>query len=124
MNFMIKPDDLIVALAFCLESTSAKLISQHSYNTQGNQNVIMDQLEQNQVAIREDMINMRSHMGQLMKVMQNMAKGQEENRHANERVIVVIPIVNPTGGNGVPVVAQPPSKGVNHNDAHTFHIPI
>lgn len=43
----------------------------------------MDQLEQNQAAIREDMIIMRAQMGQHMEVMQNMARGHEENRQDN-----------------------------------------
>lgn len=61
----------------------------------------MDQLEQNQVFMREDMTTMRAQMGQLMEAMQDLAIGQEEARHANIRAdtsnpAVILPM-NPLG---------------------------
>ncbi|KAI5444286.1 hypothetical protein KIW84_012786 [Lathyrus oleraceus] len=39
---------------------------------------------------------------------------------------IVTMMVNPLGGNGTPIVIQPPPKGdiVNQNVAHTFNIPV
>lgn len=65
-------------------------------------------------------------MGKLMDVMQNVVRGQEENRQTNQRVVAVVPIINPTIGNKVPVVTQIPLEGVpvNLNAANTFHVPV
>lgn len=88
------------------ESVVAKLTSRHPYKTHNNKKILIDQLEQNQDAIRKDMITMRSQMDQLMEVVQNLARGQEETRQANLRVVaanlVVTLPVNPVGGNGAP----------------------
>lgn len=43
----------------------------------------MQQLEQNQAALREDVTHMKAQMGQLMDVLQNLARGQEEIRQTN-----------------------------------------
>ncbi|XP_050909002.1 uncharacterized protein LOC127122757 [Lathyrus oleraceus] len=100
------------------------MTSWHSYNARANQKIIMDQLEQNQDALKEEMTHMRAQIGQLMEVIQNVARGQEENLQTNQRATVVDPIVNPAVGNGVPVVSQPPPEGIpiNRNTANTFHI--
>ncbi|XP_050919226.1 uncharacterized protein LOC127136743 [Lathyrus oleraceus] len=78
-----------------------------------NQKLLMDQLEQNQAAMREDMTTVEAQMGQLVEALHALARGQEEMRQANLRAstanpaIVTIP-VNPPGGAGTPIVAQPP----------------
>ncbi|XP_050897422.1 uncharacterized protein LOC127104276 [Lathyrus oleraceus] len=90
----------------------------------------MDQLEQNQAAMREDMTTVKAQMGQLVEALQALARGQEEMRQANLRastanpVVVTIP-VNPTGGAGTPAVAHPPPERgpVYQNANQTFNIP-
>lgn len=90
----------------------------------------MDQLEQNQVAMREDMLIMRAHMGQIMEVMQAMARDQEEVQRENLRVAASNPSitspVNLLGGIGTPIVTQqPPEEGpVNQNDGLIFNISV
>lgn len=90
----------------------------------------MEKLEQNQAALKEDMIHMKAHMGQLMEVMQVLSRGQEEIRQANLRATTANPVltmpVNPLGGNGTLVVIYPPPEGgpVHQNAAHTFSIPV
>lgn len=54
------------------------------------------------------MTQVKAQLGQLMEVLQYVARGQEENLQANERVVAVVPIVNPIMGNWVSVVAQAP----------------
>ncbi|XP_050884715.1 uncharacterized protein LOC127087840 [Lathyrus oleraceus] len=91
----------------------------------------MDQLEQNQVVMREDMTTMKAQMGQLAEALQALARGQEEMRQANLRaatanlVVVTIP-VNPLGGVDTPVVAQPPPERgqVYQNGVEPFNIPV
>ncbi|KAI5426159.1 hypothetical protein KIW84_031839 [Lathyrus oleraceus] len=91
----------------------------------------MDQLEQNQAAMREDMTTVKAQMGQPIEALQALARGQEEMRQANLRAstanpaVVMIP-VNPPGGAGTPAVAQPPpDKGpVYQNDNQTFNLPV
>ncbi|KAI5440886.1 hypothetical protein KIW84_010375 [Lathyrus oleraceus] len=84
----------------------------------------MAQLEQNQAALREDVTHMKAQMGQLMDVLQNLARGQEEIHQENQRATVATyPILTvPTslvGGTG------PVDGGSDHqNAAQTFHIPI
>ncbi|XP_050877153.1 uncharacterized protein LOC127080904 [Lathyrus oleraceus] len=89
----------------------------------------MDQLEQNQAAMREDMTTMKVQMGQLFEALQALAIGQEVMRQANLRIAasnpaVVTILVNPLGGAGTPVVAQPPlERGpVYQNSNQTFNI--
>lgn len=115
---------------FCPESPKVKLTFWHSYYTCNNQKLLMDQLEQNQVAMREDMTTMKAQMGQLVEALQALARGQEEMRQANLRAAATNPVVvtiptNPLGGTGTPVVAQPPpDRGpVYQNANQTFNIP-
>lgn len=85
----------------------------------------MDQLKQNQVALREDMTHMKTHIGHLMEVLQTLARGQGEACQANLRAVVANPVLttpmNPLGGN-VPIMTQPPREDgpVNQNNAYTF----
>ncbi|CAL5189196.1 unnamed protein product [Lathyrus oleraceus] len=90
----------------------------------------MDQLKQNQVAMREDMTTVKAQMGQLVEALQALTRGQEEMRQTNLRASAANPAVvtipaNPLGGVGTPVVAQPPpGRGlVYQNAAQTFNIP-
>ncbi|XP_050878605.1 uncharacterized protein LOC127082411 [Lathyrus oleraceus] len=90
----------------------------------------MDQLEQNQAAMREDMTTVKAQMGQLVEALQPLARGQEKMRQANLRVSVANPVVvtipvNPPGGAGTPAVAQPPpERGLMYQNANqTFNIP-
>ncbi|KAI5399464.1 hypothetical protein KIW84_064711 [Lathyrus oleraceus] len=68
-------------------------------------------------------------MGQLMKVMQVMAREQEEIHQENLRVATANPILtmpmNPLGGN-TPIVNQPPYEGdlVHQNTVDTFDITV
>ncbi|XP_050918694.1 uncharacterized protein LOC127136143 [Lathyrus oleraceus] len=95
-----------------------------------NQRLLMDQLEQNQAAMREDMTTVKAQMDQLVEALQALARGQEEMRQANLRAsnanpaVVTIP-VNPPGGAGTPAVTQPPPKRgpVYQNANQTFNIP-
>ncbi|XP_050890749.1 uncharacterized protein LOC127096189 [Lathyrus oleraceus] len=90
----------------------------------------MDQLEQNQAAMREDMTTVKAQMGHLVEALQALARGQEEMRQANLRAstanpaVVTIP-VNPPGGAGTPAIAQPPpERGLVYQNANqTFNIP-
>lgn len=72
---------------------------------------------------------MKAQMGQLIEVLQTLARGQKEVRQANLRAATANPIlttpVNPLGAN-VPVATQPPPEGgpVHQNVAHTFDIPV
>lgn len=91
----------------------------------------MDQLEKNQVVMKEDMTVVKAQMGQLMQAMQALARGQEEVRQDNMRVfvanhVVAIMLVNPLGGVGTAVVAQPPLKRgpMYQNVMQTFNIPV
>ncbi|XP_050878416.1 uncharacterized protein LOC127082215 [Lathyrus oleraceus] len=105
----------------------------------------MDQLEQNQSALREEMFGMRAQMGKLMETIQAMARGQEaiarsheELRLANQRATAatnhVLPLGNPLVqihvgslegtpplGGGGPVnqnpIVPPGFEVDNHNDA-------
>lgn len=65
-------------------------------------------------------------MGQLMKVVQAIARGQEEMRQDNLRSATTNPAVNLVGSNDAQVITQPRPEGglVNQNDAHTFYIPV
>lgn len=68
-------------------------------------------------------------MGQLMEVMQTMARGQEEIRQENLRAATANPIltmlVNPLGDN-TPIVTQPPHEGgpIHQNVVDTFAITV
>ncbi|XP_050890704.1 uncharacterized protein LOC127096137 [Lathyrus oleraceus] len=81
--------------------------------------------------MRQDMTTVKAQMGQLVEALQDLARGQEEMRQANLRastanpVVVTIP-VNPLGGVGTPVVAQPPPERgpIYQNVAQTFNIPV
>ncbi|XP_050889680.1 uncharacterized protein LOC127094968 [Lathyrus oleraceus] len=91
----------------------------------------MDQLEQNQAVMREDMTTVKAQMGQLVEALQALARRQEEIHQANLRVVAANPVVvtipvNPLGGAGTPVIAQPPlEKGPGYqNVAQAFNIPI
>ncbi|XP_050877383.1 uncharacterized protein LOC127081144 [Lathyrus oleraceus] len=91
----------------------------------------MDQLEHNQVVMREDMTAVKAQMGQLVKAIQALARGQEEMRQDNLRVVVANPpivtrLVNPPEGAGTPVITQPPPERVPvyQNAAQTFNIHI
>ncbi|XP_050918550.1 uncharacterized protein LOC127135978 [Lathyrus oleraceus] len=91
----------------------------------------MDQLEQNQVVMREDMTTVKSQMGQLVEALQALARGQEKMRQANLRVTasnpaIVTILVNPLGGAGTRVVAQPPPERglVYQNVAQAFNIHV
>ncbi|XP_050897154.1 uncharacterized protein LOC127103973 [Lathyrus oleraceus] len=107
------------------------MTSRHPYNTHSNQKLLMDQLEQNQVVIREDMTTVKAQMGQLIKAIQALARGQEEMRQSNMRAattnpaIVTMP-VNPLGGANTPVMTQPLAERglVYQNVAQTFNIPV
>lgn len=64
----------------------------------------MDQLEQNQSVLREEIFGMRAQMGKLMETIQVVARGQEaiargheELRQANERVVAVANPMQPPG---------------------------
>lgn len=90
----------------------------------------MDQLEQNQAAMREDMTTVKAQMGQLVEALHTLARGQEEMRQDNLRAstanpAVVTMLVNPPGGAGTLVVAQPPpERGLVYQNANqTFNIP-
>ncbi|KAI5409839.1 hypothetical protein KIW84_055338 [Lathyrus oleraceus] len=118
-------------LGLCPELATVKLTSQHSYNTRRNQKLLMDQLEHNQVVMREDMTAVKAQMGQLVKAIQALARGQEEMRQDNLRVVVANPpivtrLVNPPEGAGTPVITQPPPERVPvyQNAAQTFNIHI
>ncbi|XP_050918478.1 uncharacterized protein LOC127135895 [Lathyrus oleraceus] len=82
----------------------------------------MDQQEQNQVAMREEFLTMRSQMGQLMETIQAMDRGQEELRHANLRVAAANPPV--TLQVNTPVMTQRPPEGgpMNQNIGAAFNI--
>lgn len=77
------------------------------------------------------MTTVKAQMGQLVEALQAQARGQEEMRQANLRfaaanpVIMMIP-VNPLGGDGTSVVAQPPpERGQGYeNVAQPFNIPV
>lgn len=120
----------LTILPFYLESSTVKLTSRHSHYTRNNKKLLMDQLEQNQAAMREDMTTVKAQMGQLVESLPALARGQEEMRQANLRVsaanpaVVTIP-VNPPGGPGTLAVAQPPlERGpMYQNDNQTFNIP-
>lgn len=92
--------------------------------THNNQRLLIDQLEKNQVVMREDMLTMRTRMGKPMETIQDMARGQEELRQANLRASaanpLVTPLVNPL------VVTHPPLEGGprNQNVGPTFNIPV
>lgn len=125
----IREDSLLFDL--CPEPATVKLTSRHSYNTRRNQKLLMDQWEQNQVVMREDMTAVKAQMGQLVEAIQALTRGQEEMRQANLRVaaanpaVVTIP-VDPPGGDGTPVISQPPPERVPvyQNAAQTFNIPV
>lgn len=84
----------------------------------------MEQLEQNHATLREDMAHMKAQMGQLMDVLQNLARGHEEMRPANQRdVAATNPILTvPTGpmGGTCPIEGGP----AHQNTTQTFHIPV
>ncbi|XP_050915049.1 uncharacterized protein LOC127130005 [Lathyrus oleraceus] len=91
----------------------------------------MDHWEQNQVVMREDMTVVKAQMGQRVKAIRALARGQKEMRQANLRVVAANPAVmtipvNPPGGDGTLVVTQPPPERVPvyQNAAQTFDIPI
>ena len=90
----------------------------------------MNQFEHNQDAIKEDMLIMRAQMGQLMEVIQVMARCQEEIRQSNLGVTTAIPsitlLVNQLGGIGTAIVTQTPPEGglVNKNVGPTFNIHV
>ncbi|XP_050918798.1 uncharacterized protein LOC127136258 [Lathyrus oleraceus] len=81
--------------------------------------------------MRADITIVKAQMGQPIEALHDLARGQEEMRQANLRVaaanptVVIIP-VNPLGGAGTPIVAQPPpEKGpVYQNRAQPFNIPV
>lgn len=110
------------ALSFGLLSrtSTVKLTSRHPYNTCNNQKLLMGQLEQNQAAIREDKLNMRTQMGQLMDTLHVMVIGQEEQQQANLRAFVANIHVC------ILVVNQPPLEGglMNQNVSLTLNIPV
>lgn len=116
---------------FCLESSTVNLTSRYSYNTRRNQRLLMDQLEHNQVVMREDMTIVKAQMGHLVEALQALTREQEEIRQANLRAtaanpaVVTIPM-NPLGGASTPVVAQsPPERGpLYQNAAQPFNIPV
>lgn len=47
------------------------------YNTQRHQQAVMEQLQQNQVALQEEVSQARSQTGPLIKTIQVVARGQE-----------------------------------------------
>ncbi|XP_050915298.1 uncharacterized protein LOC127130309 [Lathyrus oleraceus] len=95
-----------------------------------NHKLLMDQLEQNQAAMREDMTTVKAQMGHLVEALQALARRQEEMRQANLRastanpIVVTIP-VNPPGEASTPAVAHaPPERGMVYKNANqTFNIP-
>ncbi|XP_050875933.1 uncharacterized protein LOC127079593 [Lathyrus oleraceus] len=91
----------------------------------------MDQLEQNQSVMREDITTVKAQMDHLVEALQALDRGQEEMHQANLRAVaanpdvVTIP-VNPLGGAGTPIVAQPPPERgpIYQNATQTFNIPV
>ncbi|XP_050908545.1 uncharacterized protein LOC127122213 [Lathyrus oleraceus] len=91
----------------------------------------MDQLEQNQAAIREDMTTVKDQISQLVEALQALARGQNEMRQTTLRVATANPAIVTTpkkslGGAGTPVIAQPPPERgpMYQNVAQTFNIPV
>ncbi|XP_050889674.1 uncharacterized protein LOC127094962 [Lathyrus oleraceus] len=86
----------------------------------------MERIKQNQIAIQEEMAQVRAQLGQLMDIMQNVVNRQEENRQVNPGANANMNVVNPIIGNRVPIANQTHIEGMptNPNTAHTYHVPI
>lgn len=101
-------------------------LTSHFYNTRAKQKIAMERIEQNQTAMQEEMAQVRTQLGKLMDIMQNVIHRQEENRQANPGANVNANATNPIMGNGVPIVTQAHAEGIstNLNVAHTYHVPV
>lgn len=73
--FKAKPKNS--SLTFFNKTRYIKLSSRNSYYTCNNQRAITDQLEQNQAALREEVSQVHTQMGQLMETIQVVARGKE-----------------------------------------------
>ncbi|XP_050908876.1 uncharacterized protein LOC127122613 [Lathyrus oleraceus] len=125
MHFMIYPVGLTITLAFYPVFLAVKLTS-HFYNTRAKEKIAMERIEQNQTTVQEKMAQVRTQLGKLMDIMQNVIHRQEENCQANPRANVNVNATNPIMGNGVLIVTQAHAEGIptNLNATHTYHVPI
>ena len=73
----------------------------------------MDQLEQNQAALRTDMENMGARVNQLLETLQAVIHGQEDLRHNVAKLVEATPQGNPTP---TPNVVTPTMMVDDHED--------